>query len=144
MTLPWTMDNSSYLQIDDDNKTKYILYCSSEGKWVNWTHTAPYILVWIITFSLQIICVILWWLIPFIYYRHCKVTTETSRWINVCKHDSNINSCLPIDTSPFDMAPLRDLKWVAYRDFTVTSLSTEFYYNRLFRPCPAIWLRQWS
>ena len=36
-------DDSSYFRFDDDNKTKYIFSQSSQGKWVNWKHTAPYI-----------------------------------------------------------------------------------------------------
>ena len=35
--------NSSYFRFDDDNKTKHIFSPSSQGRWVNWKHTAPYI-----------------------------------------------------------------------------------------------------
>ena len=41
------MDNSSYFRFDDDNKTKWIFSKSSQGKLVNWTHTAPYNVHWI-------------------------------------------------------------------------------------------------
>ena len=41
------MDKSSYFRFDDDNKTKCILSQWSHGKWVNWKHTAPYIVWWI-------------------------------------------------------------------------------------------------
>ena len=37
------MDDSAYYRFDDDNKTKYILFQSPQGKLLNWKHTAPYI-----------------------------------------------------------------------------------------------------
>ena len=39
--------HGSCFWFDDDNKTKYIFPKSSEGKWVNWKHTVPYIVWWI-------------------------------------------------------------------------------------------------
>ena len=43
----WPMGNSSYFRFDYGNKTKYILSQSLQGRWVNWKHTAPYIVQWI-------------------------------------------------------------------------------------------------
>ena len=37
------MNNSSFYWFDNDDKTKYILSQSLQGKWVNWKHTASYI-----------------------------------------------------------------------------------------------------
>ena len=36
--------NSSYFRFDDDNETKYIFSQSSQGRWVNWKYTTPYII----------------------------------------------------------------------------------------------------
>ena len=36
-----------HFRFDDDNKTKYIFSQSSQGRWLNWKHTAPYIVKWI-------------------------------------------------------------------------------------------------
>ena len=49
------LNNGSYFRFDDNDKTKCIFSQSSQGKWVNWKHTAPYI-VWQITVK---ICLIL-------------------------------------------------------------------------------------